>query len=161
MNIFDDCSDLTIYKRILLKTYKEIFSGTIKESFLVDMHERVFRDPRYLIIVSENNDPKKTFTIKACLLRKNIGTFSICKMVVMNHYMNTVSMTEFDRGKAQNQEIYKNKLVNDVIQMYQIEPLATPNYSSSSLEAYLPIIYYVSALNNYCANKYDEFVNKK
>ena len=38
--------------------------------------------------------------------------------------------------------------------------MTTSDYSDTAFEAYLPIIYYVAALNNYLGNKYDEIVNQ-
>ena len=63
---------------------------------------------------------------------------NLCKMIVMNHYINTVMFSDEERGKRQGDGTYKNKLVNDVINMYSIEKLAISDFSNSSLEAFMP-----------------------
>ena len=155
----NDLLNPATYKKNLLRAYKKVFSGTIKESFLIEMHEKIERNPLYGAVLLGNMDPDSIFSIEHQLKGKNHTSISTCKMIVMQHYMNTVTMTEYERGKAQENNAYKEKLTDEVVKMYCIERIATPNYSNSSLEAYLPIIYYTSALNNLCANKYDEIVD--
>lgn len=149
------------YKRELYRTFKRIFSGTIKESFLIEMMNHVESDPRYGIIFFGSNDPNKLLSLDSIATGNSFRTTSICKMIVMCHYANTVLLTDYERGKQQDSKTYKDKLTNDVINMFRLEKLATPDFSNSSLESYLPIIYYTSALTNFLGNKYDELINQK
>lgn len=149
------------YRRETLRAYKRIFSGTIKESFLIEMVNKVETDPRYPIIFLKSNNFRELLSIDAILTDKGPSSLSICKMIVMSHYANTVSLPDDLRGKQQESSTYKEKLTNDVINMFLIEKLAASDFSNSALESYLPIIYYTSALTNYLGNKYDEIVGNK
>lgn len=150
-----------IYKRELYRAFKRIFSGTIKESFLIDMVNKVENDPRYGIIFLGTNDPKKLLSLDSVATGNGFNYSGTCKMIVMCHYANTVSLNDYERGKQQENKLYKEKLTDDVMKMFRIEKLVTPDFSNSSLESYLPIIFYTAALNNYLGNKYDEFANQK
>ena len=149
------------YNRELFRTYKRIFSGVIKETFLIEMINKVENDPRYGIIFMGTNDPNSLLSLDRMVVGKGFNATSICKMIVMSHYANTVALTDYERGKKQESNLYKDKLTNDVMNMFRIEKLATPDFSNSSLESYLPLIYYISALCNYCGNKYEEFSNNR
>ena len=149
------------YNRELFRTYKRIFSGVIKETFLIEMINKVENDPRYGIIFMGTNDPNSLLSLDRMVVGKGFNATSICKMIVMSHYANTVALTDYERGKKQESNLYKDKLTNDVMNMFRIEKLATPDFSNSSLESYLPLIYYISALCNYCGNKYEEFSNHR
>ncbi len=148
------------YNRELFRAYKRVFSGVIKETFLIEMINRVEEDPRYRYIFIGTNDLDSLLSLDRMVVGKVINTTSICKMIVMSHYANTVALTDSERGKKQESNLYKNKLVNDVLNMYRIEKLAAPDFSNSSLESFLPLIYYISALCNYCGSKYEEYINK-
>ena len=150
-----------IYKRELYRAFKRIFSGTIKESFLIDMVNKVENDPRYGIIFLGTNDPNKLLSLDSVAVGNGFNSTGTCKMIVMCHYANTVLLNDYERGKQQENKLYKEKLTDDVMKMFRIEKLATPDFSNSSLESYLPIIFYTAALNNYLGNKYDELVNQK
>ena len=156
----DDLLNPVLYKKNLFRAYKKVFSGTIKESFLIEMHEIIEHNPLYGAVLLGSLDPNSVFSIEHQLKGKSHTSISTCKMIVMQHYINTVSLTEYERGKAQESEAYKEKLADEVVRMFCIERIATPNYSNSSLEAFLPIIYYTSALNNFCAQKYDEITRQ-
>lgn len=160
-NSFDLQKYLGTYNRELYRAYKRIFSGVIKETFLIDMIKKVENDPRYGIIFTGTNNPDNLFSFERMVVGKGLHSTSKCKMIVMNHYINTVTLSDYERGKRQDNKEYKEKLVNDVINMFRIEKLAAPDFSNSSLESYLPLIYYVSALCNFCGSKYDEFESKK
>lgn len=150
-----------VYKRELYRAFKRIFSGAIKESFLIDMVNKVENDPRYGIIFLGTNDPNKLLSLDSVATGNGFNSAGTCKMIVMCHYANTVLLNDYERGKRQENKLYKEKLTDDVMKMFRIEKLATPDFSNSSLESYLPIIFYTAALNNYLGNKYDEFVNQK
>lgn len=143
----------------MLKVYKRIFSGTIKESFLCEMIIGIYNDPRYVSIYNFYNSTKEIVSFESVLLG-NTHFLNISKMIVMAHYANTVTLSEEEKGKLQKDEKYKNKLRNEVLAMYSIQKLATSEYSNSSLEAFLPLIYYFSVLTNFCCLKYDEAIRK-
>lgn len=145
------------FKHEALKAYKHIFSGTIKESFLGSILRMVEEDYRFNNIFLRNFNPEKAFSAEATVLGKNYSSLNVCKMIVMNHYMNTFALSDSERGKIQENREYIKKLVNDVIKMCEIERLAASSFSVSSLESFLPIIYYTTALANYCGNKHSEF----
>lgn len=153
--IFNLFENQTIYERELRKAFKRIFSGSIKESFLIDVYNFIVKDPRYHFILFGTTDFKKELSIDSLATGNGFNTIDICKMIVMCHYANTVSLTEQERGKQQQSKKYIDKLINDVLNMLKIKQLATNTFSKSSLESYLPIIYYSSALNNFLANQYD------
>ena len=158
MNLFDEYSDPIKYKQNLLRTYKKIFSGTIKESFLAAMHEMVMRDPRYQRMMLNDLDPNHVFSFESVVCGKGFTTINVCKMIVMAHYFNSVDLSDPERGKLQESLAYRQKLLEDVLTMYSVEKLATNSYNPSSLEVYLPEIFYISALNNYLGNIYDEYM---
>ena len=143
------------YKRTLLNTYKKIFKGTIKESFLISIYDKVDKDPRYSRLMLEKHNPVFLLSMDAAVCGHNYTEIDTCKMIVMNHYMNTVSKTDQDRGKLQDDSKYREKLVEDVIKMCSVQKLVSPSFTNSSLEGFLPIIYYSAALNNFLANNYD------
>ena len=161
VDLFNFINDPEANRREHYKVYKKVFSGAIKESFLIDVLDKVEHDPRYGAIMFGTNDFSKVFTPEYMITGNSFNPMNVCKMIVMCHYAKTVSLTENERGKQQSNKIYKKALIDDVIKMFSLEKIATVNFSNSSLESYLPIIYYVSALCNYCANKYTEFTNKK
>ena len=115
-----------IYKRELYRAFKRIFSGTIKESFLIDMVNRVESDPRYGLIFLGTNDPNKLFSMDKVAVGNSFNSSNICKMIVIAHYANTASLNDYERGKQQDSNIYKEKLTNEVIKMFGIEKLAVP-----------------------------------
>ncbi len=158
INLFENSN---AYYRELFRSYKRIFSGVIKETFLIEMFKRVESDPRYGLILMQTNDINNLLSLDRIVVGRGFGSTSICKMIVMNHYANTVSLSDSDRGKKQESNQYKEELINELLGMAKIEKIATLDYSNTSLEAYLPLIYYISALCNYCGIKYDEFVNEK
>ena len=148
-----------VFRREVLKTYKVIFAGSIKESFLVEMINNIEIDPRY-ISMSFNN-ANSSLSLNSLVVGRGFSGIDVCKMIVMNHYANTVFMTDSERGKQQESREYKRRLLNDVINMYKIEKLAAHDFSGSSLESYLPLIYDISATVNYLGDKYDEYLNSK
>ena len=150
-----------VYTRELFRAYKRIFSGTIKESFLIEMVNRVEKDPRYGIIFMGTNDPNRILSLDAAVVGKGFNSASICKMIVMSHYANTALLNDYERGKQQDSNIYKDKLTNQVLNMFKIERLATADFSNTSLESFLPLIYYIAALVNFCGNKHDELYSQK
>ena len=160
-NIFDSLQNPEKYKRELYRAFKRIFSGTIKESFLIEMVDKVENDPRDSFIFLGNNNPDKLFSFENAVTRSGYDPTGICKMIVMCHYANTVMLSDYDRGKQQDSKLYKDKLTDDVIKMSRFEKLATYDFSNSSLESYLPIIFYTAALNNYLGNKYEELSDQK
>ena len=123
------------------------------------MFNRITNDFRFVPIYYQLNPPQKLLSVETVAVGRQFKDIIICKMIVMSHYLNTISLSESERGKKQNSEEYKKKLTDEVIKMLSIERLATIDYSDTSFEAYLPIIYYVSALNSYLGNKYDEIIN--
>lgn len=148
------------YKRESMRAYKRIFSGTIKESFLYSVLSKIQQDTRYNAVFLNTFDPEKELSYDSLVCGHNYSEIDICKMIVMCHYTNTVMMTDLERGKCQENEEYKKILINDVIKMFCLERLAGGFFSNSSLETYLPLIYYVSALTNYCGIRCDEIRNK-
>lgn len=161
MNNIDDFLDAKKYKKEVYNTFREIFSGAIKESFLIEIVDKIENDPRFAIILFGSNKPESFFSVHRSVVGHGGLSFDTCKMVTMTHYANTALLDEGTRGKLQNDIAYKNQLVDDVLLMIRIEKLATPNFSNSTLEAFLPIIYFVSALNNYCRLKYDDFIQNR
>ena len=149
------------YKKNLLKAFRRIFAGTIKETFLLDIYRKVERDQRYNMIFLSTFNPEKELSVDAVACGNRFKEINICKMIVMCHYSNVVMLSDGEKGKLQENEAYKNKLVDDVIKMYRFERLATADYSGSSLENYLPLIYYVSLLTNHCSNMFDQLNNEK
>jgi len=148
------------FEKELINTYRRIFSGTIKETFLVKMLKRVERDPRYGTIFLNTFNPNEALSTDALVRGENSTTVNICKMIMLNHYINTVCLPDQERGKKQEEESYQEKLTNQVLKMYSIERLADSEFSISSVESYLPLLYYASTLNNYCAYKYNEIIEK-
>ena len=148
------------YRKNLLKAFRRIFAGTIKETFLLDIYRRVERDQRYSAIFLSTFDPEKELSVDSIACGNRFKEINICKMIVMCHYNNVVMLSDNEKGKLQESEVYKNKLVDNVIKMYRFERLATADYSGSSLESYLPLIYYVSLLTNHCSNMFDKLNNE-
>ena len=153
--------DPTNYKPALFKALRNIFSGVIKETFLINIYKKIEQDQCYNLIFLSTFNPKKELSMEAVACGNRFKEINVCKMIVMCHYTNTVMMPDSERGKAQESETYKNKLVDQVINMFRFERLAAANYSESALESYLPLIYYISLLTNYCSNKFDELSGQK
>ena len=149
------------YRQNLLKAFRRIFAGTIKETFLLNVYQKVEHDQRYNLIFLSTFNPEKELSVDTVACGSRFKEINICKMIVMCHYNNVAMLSDGDKGKLQESEAYKNKLVDDVIKMFRFERLATANYSGSSLESYFPLIYYVSLLTNHCSNVFDELNNEK
>lgn len=156
----DKFNDSEKFQRDIRKACKKIFSGTIKESFLVEMVTRIEKNPRFVFISNEINNISNLLSLESIVIGKGFPVFNICKMIVMCHYANTFFLSDSERGLKQEDEEYKSHLENEVLEMYRMEKIATFGFSTSSLESFLPLIYYVSALANHCGNKYDELVYK-
>lgn len=154
-------SDIINYKRAFIKAFRNIFSGTIKETFLTNVYNQVTTTSRHDAILLRTFNPEKMFSIESVAVGNSYSDINICKMIVMNHYMNTFMLTDEERGKKQNDKEYVKKLINSVLDMYEIEKLAAIDFTNTSLEPFLPIIYYTSAICNYCGNKYSEWQNNQ
>ena len=146
--------DFETLRRERNKVFKELFSGTIKESFLVSTLSRIENDFRYNGIILGNFNPERDLSIKSTILGRNYSELAICKMIVMNHYMNTFQLDDRERGKRQSDNSYIDLLVTQSINELCLEKVAAPDFSIFALEPYLPIIYFVSALNNLCASNF-------
>lgn len=155
MNTIDDYFNPEKYERTLFKVFREIFSGTIKESFLISMFSKVEHNPRYLEILSNKLNGEPLFSIEASIRGRNTAPINICKMIVMCHYMNVVRLSDSERTTLQNSDSYKEQLANEVLDMFAVENLAASNFNKSSIEPYMPLIFYISAINNYCASVHD------
>lgn len=143
------------FRQKMLGTYKHVFSGSIKESFLLSMFEFLENDPIFGGISLTHLQNTLNDASLTAINNSNLQLDS-CKMIVMNHYFNTVDLDDYARGKLQESLDYKIKLKSQVIKMLLLQKLACFDFSQSSLEVFLPPIYYVSALTNYLANKYEE-----
>lgn len=154
-NSLDYINNPEEYKKELFGAFKRAFSGTIKETFLLEMVNRVENDPRYATIFLGNGNIDRMLSIDSAVGKRRYDPACICKMIVMCHYSNTACLTDSERGKLQSSEEYKRKLTSEVIQMYFLEKLTTPDFSGASLETFLPIIYYSTAVNNYLVEKFE------
>lgn len=146
------------YKKELYKAFKNIFSDTIKQSFLIDMIEKVESDERFLYLFMRDSS---NLSFESVIVGQNFDPSRLCKMIIMNHYFNTLSISDYERGSKQTSSEYKNNLAQQVINMYSIKNLATSDFATTALEAYLPIIYHCAALNNFLGYKYEELKSSK
>ena len=160
MNSNKEFEEIKLIRQNLFKVYRYVFSGVIKETFLIDIYNKIEKDPLFsrLLYKSVNENP---LSFQQVVCGKNAASINICKMIVMVHYMNTIGLSDAERGKKQKDIAYINNLVDEVVKMFQVENIATPHFSNASLETFLPIIYYVSALTNICAEYFDSFVNQQ
>ena len=157
----DYFSNPAAFKREIQGIYKEIFSGVIKESFLIEILDLVQTNPKFGAVFFAINNVEKMLSIDSVVTGKDCSSLDICKMIAMNHYANTVQLDDYERGKLQKNKSYMNQLAYDVIKMYSIEKLVIPTFSNSSLEPFLPLIYYITALTHYCGAKHDDFLAQK
>ena len=162
MNPFDikRYEESLAYRREVLKAYKKLFSGVIKESFLVEMINEIETDPRYAGMFYTGETLNKLLSVDSAILGTGFLSLNPCKMIVMNHYVNTASLSDNERGKLQSDKSYKNQLLNDVINMCRVEKISAPTINNSSLEPFLPIIYYLNAVCNLCGIMYDNLLDK-
>lgn len=162
MNPFDTSQfqNPLAYRREVMKAFKKLFSGVIKESFLVEMINEVETDPRYVAMYYNSETFSKLLSVDAAIRGTDFLSLNPCKMIIMNHYVNTVALTDNERGIKQSDKSYKEKLLNDVIGMCRIGKITIPTISNSSLEPFLPIIYYLSAVCNLCGIMYDDLLSK-
>ena len=109
------------YQQSLIKVFKKLFSGTIKETFLGEMVNRITNDFRYVAIFLKSNDINKMLSMETIAVGRKFKEITVPKMIVMVHYLNAVSLSDADRGKIQSDETYKKKLTNEVINMLAIE----------------------------------------
>ncbi len=151
-------NELEEVRKNLFKVYRDIFSGVIKESFLIDIYTRIEKDPIFgrLLYKSVNENP---LSFQQVVCGKNAGSINISKMIVMSHYMNSIALSDVERGRMQRDTKYIDELVDEVVRMYQVERIAAPYFSNASLETFLPIIYYMSAIINLCGEYFDNFAN--
>ena len=161
MNPFDTSQfqNPLAYRREVMKAFKKLFSGVIKESFLVEMINEVETDPRYVAMYYNSETFSKLLSVDAAIRGTDFLSLNPCKMIIMNHYVNTVALTDNERGIKQSDKSYKEKLLNDVIGMCRIGKITIPTISNSSLEPFLPIIYYLSAVCNLCGIMYDDLLS--
>ena len=137
-----------------IKKLRSFFSGSIKENFLIEILLMVLSDKRFAAMLL--NDVGNYLSIESYVKGKTYSYIDICKMIVMCHYKNVIMLSESEKGTFQSKYDYKSKLVDEVIEMYKLKPFAAQTFSAASFEPYYPLIYYISALNNYCAMQYDE-----
>ena len=131
---------------------KEMLKDIIEASLLEDIFDCVTNDDRFLSYLENTKKEEKIF------FNETIFVTKICKMIAMNHYTEKF-IYGLNKVKIREKE-YKRKIAEDVLKMIPLERLACYNCNNRSFEIYIPIIFYVSGMNNFLGNKFDEFQSK-
>lgn len=146
--------DPATYKAFEMSVYKQIFAESIKQNFLISMIDAVEEDKEFIGLFM--NKMPEYFSAVSTITGNSYSRLTLCKMIIMVHYKNTFHLDPSERGKLQNSPAYKQSMVREITKMYKVEDLTIPDTSNISFESFLPLIYYVSAFNNFVADKYSE-----
>lgn len=128
---------------------KHIFSGKIKQNFLIKIKSIICDNSSYSEILINNYRFLGTSMEKIMTGYEN-RAIDICKFITMNHYFNTLTIdNEQLKAAFHTNKEYEDILINQVINAIKIRDIALQYNSKSSLEGYYPITYSLYALNNY------------
>lgn len=142
------------------KALKKLFAGKIKQNFLIEIKEMIFHRTDYTQLLNTQYD-SFNMSMESILHGKDNSSLDMCKFITMIHFFNTLIMDNSQRAICQEDEEYKLKLCNQVIEAIKIRNVALINNSKESLEGYYPLTYAIYALNNYMSIQFDILMNKK
>ena len=136
---------------------RQIFGKKIKQSFLIEMKERVVKSIEFmkLLPLIYNFNPN----INMVLGYAN-WDYDVCKYITMIHINNTLLSTDDERGSLQKDNQYKDKLFNQVIEAIKLKKYGTLGLQHDSIESYLPITYAANACDCYLINAFNEMNQK-
>lgn len=136
---------------------RQIFGKKIKQSFLIEMKERVVKSKDFITLISSIYD--FDFKINMVLGYAN-WDYDVCKYITMIHFNNTLFLTDDERGSLQKDNQYKNKLFSQVIEAIKLKKFGTLGLQHESIESYLPITYAANACDCYLINVFNEMNQK-
>ncbi len=142
------------------KALKKLFSGKIKQNFLIEMKEMIMHKPDFFPLMMEAYD-YMNLSAESLLIGKENSSLDVCKFITMIHFFNTLILDDQKRALLHDDKEYKEQLCNQVMDAIRIRKVALINNSKDSLEGYYPLTYAIYALNNFMLIKFDEMMQKK
>lgn len=139
---------------------KKMFGSRIKQSFLIEMKERVERNQEYAMIAPKIYD-LFNFSTEKMLVGTDNPSFDICKHITMIHYVNTVLLNDGERGSLQSDEKYKKKLEEQVLLQIKLRLFGEIDFTKNSIDSFLPLIYITNVLGNYLISSLNNIIKSK
>lgn len=139
---------------------KKMFGNRIKQSFLIEIKERILRNPEYVMIAPKIYD-LFNFSTEKMLVGTDNPSFDICKHITMIHYVNTVLLNDGERGSLQLDEKYKKKLEEQVLLQIKLRTFGEVDFTKDSLDSFLPLIYITNVLGNYLKYSLNNIIKSK
>ncbi len=139
---------------------KKMFGNRIKQSFLIEIKERVERNQEYVMIAPKVYD-LFNFSTEKMLVGTDNPAFNICKHITMIHYVNTILLSDSDRGSLQSDEKYKKKLEEQVLVQIKLRLFGEIDFTKNSIDSFLPLIYITNVLGNYLISSLNNIIKSK
>lgn len=139
---------------------RKMFGSRIKQSFLIEMKERVSRNPDYVILAPKIYD-LFNFSTEKMVVGTDNPSFDICKHITMIHYVNTVLLNDGERGSLQSDEKYKKKLEDQVLLQIKLRFFGEVDFTKDSLDSFLPLIYITNVIGNYLIYSLNNIIKSK
>ena len=124
------------------KVLKKLFAGKIKQSILIEMKEKITHRPDMMDLAVNHYDVLN-FSHESMVLGKDNLELDVCKFITMYHFFNTLTLDDAKRASYHDDEEYKNKLSNQVVDAIKLRNAALMYNAKDSLEAYYPLTYFV------------------
>lgn len=147
-------------KREENQALKKMFGNRIKQSFLIEIKERVSRNPEYVMIAPKIYD-LFNFSTEKMLVGTDNPSFDICKHITMIHYVNTVLLNDGERGSLQSDEKYKKKLEEQVLLQIKLKSFGEVDFTKDSIDSFLPLIYITNVIGNYLIYSLTNIIKSK
>lgn len=147
-------------KREENQALKKMFGNRIKQSFLIEIKERVSRNPEYVTIAPKIYD-LFNFSTEKMLVGTDNPSFDICKHITMIHYVNTVLLNDSERGSLQSDENYKKKLIEQVLLQIKLKSFGEVDFTKDSIDSFLPLIYITNVIGNYLIYSLTNIIESK
>lgn len=142
------------------KVLKKLFAGKIKQSFLIEMKEKITHRPDMMDLAVNHYDVLN-FSHESMVLGKDNLELDVCKFITMYHFFNTLTLDDAKRASYHDDEEYKNKLSNQVVDAIKLRNAALMYNAKDSLEAYYPLTYSLFALNNFLIIEFDRCMRER
>lgn len=147
-------------KREENQALKKMFGNRIKQSFLIEIKERVSRNPEYVMIAPKIYD-LFNFSTEKMLVGIDNPSFDICKHITMIHYANTVLLNDGDRGLLQSDEKYKKQLEEQVLLQIKLRLFGEVDFTNSSIDSFFPLIYITNVIGNFLISNLNNIIKSK
>lgn len=132
----------------------------LSKVFLIEIKERILRNPEYVMIAPRIYD-LFNFSIEKMLVGSENPSFDICKHITMIHYVNTALLSDEERGSLQSDDKYKKKLEEQVLIQIKLRFFGEVDFTKDSIDSFLPLIYITNVIGNYLTFSLKQIIESK